>query len=366
MVGPTKHNAIDGGGFDSDERMLAIARHRQASPDGERLRELLVNREKRRLLKSLTLKGKVMENWKPDLVIYHDPCLDGFTAAWACWRRWPDAEYYGTNYGRVPIVADGKNVLIVDFSYKRPHIEAMAQTAKSIVILDHHKSALEDLEPFVFTEDVPGSVGPDFIPEMLRELAELNRPPIIALFDMERAGARMAWDFAIGTPPPPLVNLVEDRDLWTFAYGNTTRDLQLRLQVEPKEFGRWDAMHAELAVYGQANDVAGAMLIQEGRTMRTYRDWLVGVICERAKLESVGDYLVPCVDCPPELASEAGDLLCRQWPEQEFAALRRTDAGLISYSIRSRGGFDCQALAVRFGGGGHPGAAGFSIRTSDG
>lgn len=37
MVGPTKHNAIDGGGFDTDERMQAIARHRHQSETGAAL-----------------------------------------------------------------------------------------------------------------------------------------------------------------------------------------------------------------------------------------------------------------------------------------------------------------------------------------
>ncbi len=37
MVGPTKHNAIDGGGFDADERMQAIARHRHQSETGAAL-----------------------------------------------------------------------------------------------------------------------------------------------------------------------------------------------------------------------------------------------------------------------------------------------------------------------------------------
>ena len=38
--------------------------------------------------------------YQPDVVIYHDKCMDGFTAAWAIWKRWRDApEYVARNYG---------------------------------------------------------------------------------------------------------------------------------------------------------------------------------------------------------------------------------------------------------------------------
>ena len=41
--------------------------------------------------------------YQPDVVIYHDKCMDGFTAAWAIWKRWGDApEYVARNYGMDP------------------------------------------------------------------------------------------------------------------------------------------------------------------------------------------------------------------------------------------------------------------------
>jgi len=86
--------------------------------------------------------------WKPDICIYHGNCDDGFGAAWAIWKRWPDIEFVPGVYGKpLPDVA-GKNVLFVDFSAKRPEIEAMAKVAKTILIIDHHKTAEADLEPF--------------------------------------------------------------------------------------------------------------------------------------------------------------------------------------------------------------------------
>jgi hypothetical protein len=83
-------------------------------------------------------------DWTPDTVIYHDNCADGFGAAWACWMRWRNAcQYVPASYGQAPPYAEvaGKNVLIVDFSYRRSVLEEIGGQAASVVILDHHKTA---------------------------------------------------------------------------------------------------------------------------------------------------------------------------------------------------------------------------------
>jgi oligoribonuclease NrnB/cAMP/cGMP phosphodiesterase (DHH superfamily) len=302
--------------------------------------------------------------WKPDVVIYHDPCLDGFTAAWAVQQRFPGAEYIGANYGHpVPDVA-GKHVLIVDFSYKRAELDALANSAASVVILDHHKSAVEDLAAFRCEETFPGLTTPEDVPSMLRDLAELGRPPVIAIFDMNRSGARMAWDFCHGngapelTATPWLVLLVEDRDLWQFNYGDATRDFHLRLAVEPKTFEGWSVISAALP------DGMGwreSPPVIEGAAMRRYRDWLVAQIASRAEIRPIGMHVVPVVDCPYDLASEVGHLLCAMHPDSNFAAMRSHSVDGTSFSLRSSNGFDVSAVAVRFGGGGHAGAAGFRV-----
>jgi hypothetical protein len=294
-------------------------------------------------------------------VIYHDPCLDGFTAAWAAWGRWPDATFIGANYGHPVPDVTGKHVLIVDFSYKRAELDVLANMATSVVILDHHKTALAELEAFRCVESNPGTIAPEDVSGMLRDLAELNRPPVIAIFDMERSGARMTWDFCHRTEVGDvhwLVLLVEDRDLWRFRYADATRDFHLRLAVEPKSFEAWEEIASRLPT-GVA--LGESPLIDEGRAMRRYRDWLVGEIADRAEFRPILGYQVPVVDCPYDLASEVGHRLCQLHPEAEFAALRTHRLDGTSYSLRSSGGFDVSAVAAKFGGGGHAGAAGFRV-----
>jgi oligoribonuclease NrnB/cAMP/cGMP phosphodiesterase (DHH superfamily) len=119
------------------------------------------------------------------LVIYHGNCTDGFTAAWVAARALGATELYPAEYGKEPPyeLARGRQVYVVDFSYPRERLERLRATCKSLVVLDHHKTAEADLR------------GLDY-----------------CTFDMNRSGAVLAWDhFHREEPRPWLVDYVEDR-----------------------------------------------------------------------------------------------------------------------------------------------------------
>ena len=79
-----------------------------------------------------------------DLIISHKSCPDGFCASFIAHKRYPEAEILPLNHGD-PLPLDqvrGKDILILDFSWKsREDNEAVALAAKSIHILDHHKTS---------------------------------------------------------------------------------------------------------------------------------------------------------------------------------------------------------------------------------
>jgi oligoribonuclease NrnB/cAMP/cGMP phosphodiesterase (DHH superfamily) len=125
------------------------------------------------------------------LCIYHGGCDDGFGAAYAVWKKFGyEVEYYpATHGGPIPDVND-RDVIMVDFSYKRNVLLQLIGKCKSMVILDHHKTAEADLDG-------------------------LEDPKLTLVFDMQRSGATIAWDhFHPDTPRPVLIRYVEDRDLW--------------------------------------------------------------------------------------------------------------------------------------------------------
>lgn len=296
-----------------------------------------------------------MSDWQPDIVIYHDKCMDGFTAAWACWKKWGDRpEYIARNYGMDPdIDVFNRHILIVDFSFPQDVLCGLAeQGARSVVVLDHHKTAQADLAPFELKVRPPFPITHRDVEGMLRDLGELSRPAIIALFDMERSGAGMAWDFAhAGASRPKLVDLVEDRDLWRFALGEDSKLLHLKLSAGAATFSRWDIVDKNI-------DAA----LNEGISIAAYRDQLIDEIARRATGLVIDGEDGVGVDCPYGLASDVGHYLLDYWPNARFAAAIVRGEHTISYSLRSRDErADVSEIARKFGGGGHRNAAGFKV-----
>ncbi|HRI40013.1 MAG TPA: hypothetical protein PLO50_15770, partial [Nitrospira sp.] len=67
----------------------------------------------------------------PDIVLYHADCFDGFGAAWAVWKKVPNARFLPVKHGQPPPSdLNDRRVLIVDFSYARPILETMAAETK--------------------------------------------------------------------------------------------------------------------------------------------------------------------------------------------------------------------------------------------
>lgn len=289
-----------------------------------------------------------MKEYIPDIVIYHNPCSDGFAAAWACWRRWGDApEYFATNYGKPPPDVAGKHVLIVDFSYKQPVIAEMARHARSIVILDHHESAERELEPYACSTCL-------WHGEVSEMLEECDRPEgscvVIASFDMARSGARMAWDFCHETEAPLLIKYVEDRDLWLFKY-KETKAFSLMLKTKPEDFGTWDWLNENLS-----DDM---LLVANG--MLQYQESLVRSIAAKAHWVVRDNHRFMAVNCPYELSSEVGNRILEDNAETPFAATWNDGPTHRGWSLRSTAERQNVSLvAVDYGGGGHRNAAGFS------
>lgn len=294
--------------------------------------------------------------WKPDICIYHGNCDDGFGAAWAIWKRWGnEIAYVPGVYGNpLPGVA-GKHVLFVDFSAKRAEIDAMAQVAKSIVILDHHKTAEADLSPFKINFS-DGVMRVEDVPDLLRGCSELDRPAIIAGFDMNQSGAVMAWDFAHGIecndPPPTFLAYIQDRDLWRFAFGDRTRQFSAALRTYPMTFETWDALATK-----------PDELVEQGAIVLKAHQANIAKFIADAYQDDVGGHTVPVVNVPYHYASDTAHALLKAFPSAPFTAcwFRRGD-GMIQYSLRSEDSrLDVSEIAKKFGGGGHRNAAGYQV-----
>ncbi len=254
--------------------------------------------------------------YPPDVVMYHAECSDGFGAAWALWKKFPSARFIPVKHGNSPPAGiAGRHVVIVDFSYPRETLEAMARETAGLQVLDHHITAEKALAGLPF-----------------------------AYFDQKKSGAVLAWEWAHPEPAPWLLQYIQDKDLWHWALP-ASREINAALASYPYNFHVWDELRQ-------------VTLEAEGRAILRYENELVGKIAVEAALVSFHNETVPAVQSAV-LTSQLGERLSAGYP---FCVIWHDRDGRRYYSLRSReDGADVAAIATSYGGGGHTHAAGFSV-----
>lgn len=295
------------------------------------------------------------------LCIYHGNCADGFGAAWAVRHAFGDeVEFHAGVYQDVPPDVAGRDVILVDFSYKRPVLLEMGLKARSILVIDHHKSAAEDLAAdgnYVvdfgsYTGDLTWQRFLDNVYQDQCEGAPYAR--IYAIFDMDRSGAGMAWDFFCGGGRPPLIDHIEDRDLWRFKLEGT-REIQAVVFSYPYDFDVWD----DLMARSQADDDRQRMIDEGAAIERKHHKDVAELVATFKRRMIIGGQEVWAANLPYTLTSDAGNLMAQGEP---FAACYwDTPEGRV-FSLRStEDGADVSAVAKQYGGGGHRNASGFRL-----
>jgi len=224
----------------------------------------------------------------------------------------------------------------VDFSYKRTVLSRMSQQARSLLVLDHHKTAAEDL-------------------------ADKGFEGYAVVFDMNKSGGRLAWEYLYDRRlfpegiqdaeyslhgAPWLVDYTEDRDLWRWRLPQS-RTVNAALRSYPMTFASWD----EFVSRSIAN------LALEGQSILRREQQIIDQHVQHAREIELDGHRVRCVNATVLFSEIAGELA----RDRPFGAcyFDRQD-GKRQWSLRSRdGGVDVSEIAKLHGGGGHRNAAGF-------
>ncbi len=278
----------------------------------------------------------------PDICIYHDHCDDGFAAAYAVWKRFgDDVKFVACQYGNDAPDVTGKDVLIVDFSFKKDVMSQLAQDAKRIIVLDHHKTAEAELAGFP-------SLKCDGEP-LTKERADEVTSGVGVCFDMDKSGCRLAWEYCFGASPmPDWFAAVEDRHLWRFNLCST-KEICIAIRSLPRDFDIWDMFTAE-------------RLANDGVAIRRYVDMIIGNICDTAFEQEIAGHRVPVAACSYDFVSETAHELLHRNPDAPFAACMVRSHDGVTYSLRSMDDrMDVSEDAKANGGGGHRNAAGFRV-----
>lgn len=269
------------------------------------------------------------------LCIYHGNCADGFGAAWVVHKvfGYSNVEFFPGVYQNEPPDCTSQHVIMVDFSYKHPILLKILQECSSLIIIDHHKTALHEIES-VNNSDI------------------VSRNKFTVYFDLERSGAGLTWDYYFpGTPRPLLIDHIEDRDLWKFKL-DRTREIQAAVFSYEYDFNVWDTLMEmdldQLFVEGVAIERKHHKDINE----------LVNVTRREMK---IGTEIIPVANLPYTLTSDAGHLMATRHISRTAACYWDTPDGRV-FSLRSTdNGPDVSKIAKRYGGGGHAHAAGFRV-----
>ena len=258
-------------------------------------------------------------------VLYHAGCDDGFGAAYAIWLKHGDqAEYIPVQYGQpFPEVSPGETVYVVDFSYSRDILQRVADRCK-LVVLDHHKTAMEDLTDLPF-----------------------------AYFDMSKSGAVLAWEyFHPNEPIPLLLAYVQDYDLWTKELAYTDEN-KAWMGSFPRTFGSWQEM-ALVVSRDHRWKTEGEAILRSEKMQIQHR-------LSQAFEVTIDPHVVLAVNETQYYSEVAGELAKdTRYPFGACFFVRGDGLKIWSLrSDRSLGDFDVSAVAKLRGGGGHRNAASF-------
>lgn len=271
------------------------------------------------------------------LCIYHGNCADGFGAAWAVRRSLgaENVEFIAGSYGMPTPDVAGRLVIIVDFSFPLEVLQAMADQARAVLVLDHHKTAAEAL------------AGLEPAPLHYHAWAD-TLPKLSAVFDMNRSGAGITWDFFFPqNQRPDLINHIEDRDLWRFKLEGTSEVLA-NLFSYAQDFQIWD----ELMQQPMSAAIAAGVAIN-----RKHQKDVAELVASSKHRMVIAGHDVPVANLPHIYASDACHLMARH---EKFAACYQDSADHRYFSLRSNdAGMDVSEIAKKYGGGGHRNAAGF-------
>lgn len=275
-----------------------------------------------------------------DIIVYHGSCPDGWTAAYIAKLKYPEAELMPRDHG-LPVPYEqlvGKDILVVDFSFrKKEENRAVAVAAKSFRILDHHKTAQ----------------------------AELGGEPY-AVFDMERSGAGLAWDYLFGRDAtisdmtggqmkpfvfqtrPWWVDYVEDRDLWRHKLPHS-KEVNAYIMTLPYTIKGWNQL-SKLSIERASELGKGAL---------AHVEHYVREAIKHAQFGFLNGFRTAVLNVPYLNCSEIGNELAKT-VDVSLTYFERGDQ-ITQFSLRSIGDKDVSTIAKSFNGGGHKNAAGFQL-----
>jgi len=266
------------------------------------------------------------------VVIYHGDCPDGFGGAWAARKKFRDRARYvpAPNWDTPPPGLVNKEIYLIDFAYKSPEVvRKLMRDNRRVTAIDHHISAEKAVKA---THDYS--------------------------FSLRHSGAVLAWKyFHPGKPVPQLLAYIEDSDLWKFRLPHS-RPLASFIGTVELDFSKWDRFARQFERADFRKKCA-----EQGRALLDYEKKLVDQVIRETAQRVRFEGRIACAANCPLLHSQIGNALVKKFPP--LGIVWSVHKNKKRVSLRSNGKVDVAKIAMKFGGGGHKRAAGFSLKASD-
>lgn len=275
-----------------------------------------------------------------DMVIYHGDCVDGYASAYCAFEYFSKKEdkreiiYYAGSYNNPPPLkeATGKCVLMCDFSYKKTELLKLIEVTKKFLILDHHKTAENDL---------------------------LELPNHQKVFRMDHSGSYITYRyFNKNTSIPLMIIYIEDNDIWLKRQPHT-REFTAYMSTLPFTFEEYGKIMDDNFVKNE--------VFSQGTVMVRQNDIIISKNIKKAvpKFVQIKDkyYFVAHLNSTV-LVSELGNNIFNEYPDINFSAVYSINdySNTTTFSLRSNDtSTDVSEIALIYGGGGHRNASGCSL-----
>ena len=267
---------------------------------------------------------------------YHAGCPDGFGAVWSVRKAWgEDARYYARSHDDLlPLdELEGALVVFVDIAVDNRQLRELSRVAGHIILLDHHISAKLRYQSDLETVNEIEAAGHEIY------------------FDLDHSGAMLAWNFFHPEDPaPPLLEYVEDQDLWNWKLVGS-EEVNAAIASYPREFEAWD----ELAQRSPED------LIRDGEPIVRSNKMEVLRAIQNAHAISIGNDRVEAVNATVNRSAIGHELAKRMAFGRAWGCVYRISGSRVHATLYSIADLDVSEIAGGLGGGGHRNAAGFTV-----
>lgn len=314
---------------------------------------------------------------KKTAVLYHYPCPDGAFAALAAYLYlsasstpalyFPNTVYAPLTVEELPL-NEIDHVYLLDYVGPPGFVKQLSSTVHRVVVLDHHKTALEMLGDRTFAGD-----------------------NVIKVIDMERSGATISYDFfrekllALGKvdnvsvdremavreleQARHLFEYIEDADLWRWrlhdskAFSSGLKDLNIEFDAR-----------LNTSLFQQLLSLDIDSVINQGTMSLLQKQRLINEVLEKSYEIALGggqfgNCLAVFADSISGLRSELGHQLANKSCEMKLRGIGAVvytvpeleNDQLLKISLRSVDQEDTTTISQKFGGGGHRNASSFLL-----